>query len=165
MIRRIERQAHKFIGIQNGLGRHLDYLLATQAPPVILDKMLYAAQIIYVLAPVAVKLSLLLLYKRIFVTTMHRKFTIVLYGMGSFVLIYGTVFLFLSIFICTPISSFWTIQEGWCFDEWGYTLSYSVVNIITDFTIWALPIPLVWSLYLPKGQKIGLSLVFLLGLL
>ena len=127
--------------------------------------MLYAAQIIYVLAPVAVKLSLLLLYKRVFVTATPRKFRIVLYGMFTFIMLYGTIFLFLSIFICTPITRFWTLEEGWCFDVWNYTVSYSVINIVTDFTVWAMPIPLVWSLYLPKGQKVGLSLVFLLGLL
>lgn len=123
----------------------------------------YIGQILYLLGPVAVKLSLLLLYRRVFAS---KNFGIATYALGAFIVTYSVIFLFLSIFYCSQPSTFWNDPASTrFFDLWDYTLSYSVVNITTDFIIWALPLPMVWRLHLPRGQKIGLSLIFLLGLL
>lgn len=45
-------------------------------------------------------------------------------------------------------------------------ISYSVgiFNVVTDFYLLILPLPAVWSLQLPIRQKIGVSAIFLTGL-
>lgn len=71
---------------------------------------------------------------------------------------------FLAIFNCRPISAFWT-TEGTCLDFKQFAIGYAIVNIISDFAVWLMPIPRVWNIQLPRPQKIALSLIFALGLL
>jgi hypothetical protein len=39
----------------------------------------------------------------------------------------------------------------------------AILNIITDFLMLLLPIPLLWKLQVPLTQKLGLALIFALG--
>lgn len=77
---------------------------------------------------------------------------------------WAIVMTFLSIFNCKPISAFWT-HEGTCLNFKQFTIGYAIVNIITYFAIWLMPIPSVWQIQLPTPQKIAVSLIFALGLL
>jgi hypothetical protein len=143
----------------NGLGKHRDTL-----PPeniAIFSELLYFFQIFYVLGPPTVKLSLLFLYRRIFE---HTRFLRMVYGMMALMIVWAIIMTFLAIFNCKPISAFWTM-EGTCLDFKQFAIGYAIVNIITDFTIWLMPIPSVWKIQLPKPQKIALCLIFVLGLL
>lgn len=78
------------------------------------------------------------------------------------IIIWGLVNLFLVIFFCVPISALWT-GKGKCLNLDPY--SYAVINVLTTLVVWAMPIPRVWKLQLPRGQKVALSLIFALGLL
>ncbi|KAJ5109757.1 hypothetical protein N7532_002402 [Penicillium argentinense] len=120
---------------------------------------LYFIQITYVPAPTAVKLSLLFLYRRIFI---HTRFVYLVYTMIGVILIWGMINTFLVIFFCTPISAMWT-GKGNCLNVDPYI--YAVVNVVTTVIVWAMPIPRVWSLQLPRGQRVGISFIFALGLL
>jgi hypothetical protein len=51
---------------------------------------------------------------------------------------------------------------GICLDEGKTTLANGVVNTVADLITTSLPIPMIWSLRMPLGQKIGV--MFLLGL-
>lgn len=77
---------------------------------------------------------------------------------------WAIIMVFLSIFNCNPISAFWT-HEGTCLNFKQFAIGYAIVNIITDFAIWLMPIPSVWRIQLPTPQKIAVSLIFALGLL
>lgn len=116
-------------------------------------------QIAYVPAPPAVKLSLLFLYRQMFQYTRLLWFV---YGMMVLIVVWGTINLFLVTFFCTPISALWTVN-GKCLELDPY--SYAVINVVTTLIVWALPIPRVWRLQIPRGQKVALSLVIALGLL
>lgn len=107
------------------------------------------------------KLALLFLYRRIFE---HTRFLLMINGMIAFVAVWVTLMTFLAIFNCNPISAFWT-QEGTCLDFKEFAIGYAIVNIVTDFTVWLMPIPSAWKIQLPTPQKIALSLIFALGLL
>jgi len=63
---------------------------------------------------------------------------------------------------CIPIEHLWTFEEGYChpYAVWN---ANSVINIVTDFLIFCLPLPGIFSLRLPKRKKIGLCVVFTLG--
>ena len=39
----------------------------------------------------------------------------------------------------------------------------SIPNIITDVVILLLPLPMIFTLHISQSQKLGLSMVFLLG--
>lgn len=84
--------------------------------------------------------------------------------MALLVAMWGITSTFISIFNCTPVSAFWT-RKGSCLDFKKFGIGYAIVNITTDFEVWLMPMPSVWSIQLPTSQKIALCLIFLLGLL
>lgn len=94
-----------------------------------------------------------------------RKFQICSYVVGSFVLALGIAILFESIFQCSPISYDWhkSIDIGSCIDQMAFYRVVSPLNVLTGVLILALPMPLVWKLHAPRGQKLALTGVFLLG--
>jgi hypothetical protein len=67
---------------------------------------------------------------------------------------------------CIPVQYFWdkTI-EGYCPDSTPERWMSSVGNIVTDFVILLLPVPVIWRLRIAKGQKLALGAVFGLGFL
>ncbi|KAJ5497890.1 hypothetical protein N7453_006941 [Penicillium expansum] len=149
-----------FVGCRiNGLGKHRETLSPEKVA--IFAELLYFFQIFYVLAPPTVKLALLFLYRRIF---QHSSFLRVVNGMIIFISVWTIIMTFLAIFNCKPISAFWT-TEGTCLNFKQFAIGYAIVNIISDFAVWLMPIPRVWEIQLPKPQKIALSLIFALGLL
>ena len=115
----------------------------------------------YLAAVWSVKLSLLLLYLRIFLSkTFHR----IVYGIMA-LLILSFVAVFISWFtLCRPISAYWD-GKGDCANVTAYLKAVGSFNAGLDFVVWVLPIPMVWKLQLPIFRKIELSIVFLLGLL
>ncbi|KAJ5577848.1 uncharacterized protein N7459_006812 [Penicillium hispanicum] len=108
------------------------------------------------------KISLLLFYVRIFY---KRHFRVCAYIVGSLVLGVGITVLFESIFQCSPISYGWnpTVSDGSCLDQTSFYRAIWPFNVLTGLLIWVLPMPYVWSLHAPKGQKMALTGVFLLG--
>jgi hypothetical protein len=124
-------------------------------------KTLYAFNLVYVATPPAIKLCILLMYKRIFAT---REFVLATKIVGSVLFIWFLVCFLMGIFNCLPIDSFWDPNiQGTCISFEYYSIGYAVVNISTDIVILALPIRVVWNLQLPRGQKIALTLIFMLG--
>ncbi|KAJ6443608.1 hypothetical protein O9K51_04787 [Purpureocillium lavendulum] len=117
-------------------------------------------QIAYCITPPIIKLSLLFLYGRVFPSP---RFRALLYATGGLLVVWATATLFLTVFTCHPIESFWT-HEGKCMDFKMAGIGYSIVNIGTDFAVWLMPIPIMWRVQLPLAQKIALSIIFLLGL-
>ena len=145
--------------IQLGLGRHLQLVNSPDNIRLLLI-LLYVASIIYKLGAAAIKASLLLLYKRVFIS---RGFKWLVCAVGAYVLTYGLVLVLLTAFACSPVEASWT-GKGSCPHSRTYAISYAVLNIVADCIVWLMPIPTVWSLQMPIGHKIGLSFVFLLGL-
>lgn len=73
--------------------------------------------------------------------------------------------LFGSIFSCTPVPFFWNkdIHGGHCINLMAFWFSNASFNILSDIAIIILPIPVLKALNLPKKQKYGLILVFIMG--
>ena len=152
--------AHHPPGRRNGLGLHQD--LVPEANVTEFRHLLYYFQIFYVVGPPTIKLSLLFLYKRIF--SISRRFLYLIYAVGALVVVWLLVGLFLGIFDCVPIESFW-LDGGRCIDFKKFGIGYAIVNITTDFAVWLMPIPSAWKLRLPLGQKIAVTVIFGIGLL
>lgn len=100
---------------------------------------------------------------------------IAIWTIFGIIIIYGGWAFFSSIFICWPIDAFWNFtDEFWkftapdafkeqCLDPEKFYVAHAGLNIGTDILILALPIPGLRHLMLPRGQKIALMLVFMLG--
>ncbi|BDD58899.1 hypothetical protein MAP00_004140 [Monascus purpureus] len=145
------------------IGRHVAYVAQRPEKLVILQKGLYANQILdfpFTVAPA--KLSILLFFIRIFDFT---KFKILAYVVGALVLGHGIGVLLSAIFQCSPIAYTWdkTIVGGSCFDQEAFYRYVSPPNILTDVLILLMPLPFVWGLHTRLGQKLALTGVFLLG--
>ena len=128
-------------------------------------QILLAIQILYFSSAVAIKISLILLYYRIFGVV--RWFRWLLAVAWTIVLLYYIIALFIAIFECTPVAFYWdkTIAGGTCINESGFYRWNGVANLLIDFMILCLTMPMVWRLELVTRQKISLSCIFLLGLL
>ncbi|KAJ6179618.1 hypothetical protein N7519_010079 [Penicillium mononematosum] len=148
---------------RGGLGYHLEYVAQTPSKLVILQKGLYANQILdfpFTVAPA--KISILLFYVRIFPV---HKFQIFAYIVGAVVLGHGIGVLLAAVFQCSPIAYTWdkTIVGGSCFNQEAFFRYVSPPNILTDVLVLIMPLPYVWKLHAHVGHKVALTGVFLLG--
>ena len=124
-----------------------------------------AVQILYFSTAVAIKTSLILLYFRIF--GVIKWFRVLLIGAEVVVALYFIVDVLVAIFECHPVAFYWdkTIKGGKCINENQFYRWNGVANLLIDFMIWSLTLPVIWHLQLNNKQKLSLSGVFLLGLL
>lgn len=71
---------------------------------------------------------------------------------------------FFSIFLCVPVSYFWTRREpGRCLDVQKLYMSQGILNVIGDLLVIVLPIPALRSLKTSRKEKIALMAIFALG--
>jgi hypothetical protein len=109
------------------------------------------------------KISILLQYQRIFSNTVLRK--IIMFGLG-FLGLWGITLCFLLPMVCMPVATFWDPDVGgFCLDNGTIWYVMAGVNVVTDFAVFTMPIPVISSLHLPTRQKAMLLIVFTLGIL
>ncbi|KAG7007457.1 hypothetical protein G7Y79_00009g025660 [Physcia stellaris] len=113
------------------------------------------------------KVSLLLFLYRIF--RVDRKFRVVSWIIGAVVVIWTTVSFFLMVFTCSPINATWNHKlrldpKTHCGKPQNVVIYQGYCNIITDFCLLILPIPLVWNLQMNMRKKLGLAFVFATGI-
>ncbi|KAI3396868.1 hypothetical protein diail_11572 [Diaporthe ilicicola] len=146
--------------VSHGLGRMaVDVPLDQQAQ---LSKTLFAMEFAYVTTIVLIKHSILLMYIRIF--PRERKLRITAYIVAAVVTAWGIALYFVFLFQCSPARKAWTPSvEGHCIEYNWIQIGNAVPNIMTDFLILCMPIPLVLKLHITVYQKFALSLTFSLG--
>ena len=85
----------------------------------------------------------------------------------TIVLLNFLVCVLVAVFECHPVSFYWdkSIKNGSCINETQFYRWNGVANLLVDFVIWSLTLPVIWHLNLNTRQKISLSAVFVLGLL
>ncbi|KAJ5082052.1 hypothetical protein N7532_011095 [Penicillium argentinense] len=146
-----------------GLGYHIDEVTHPNHKIAMIKKGFFALELLdfpFTITPA--KISLLLFYLRIFNV---RKFQITTYIVGSLVLAVGITVFFGTIFQCTPVDYGWdkSSGSGSCVDQITFYRGVSPVNALTGIMILIMPLPLIWQLHAPRGQKLALTGVFLLG--
>lgn len=113
------------------------------------------------MALTTIKLSIILLYRRIFpVASLHK----VIYCITAYIIIWQVFQTLDSIFACIPVSGYWdhTIRAK-CRNELVDIIIGGVQNIVTDVIILCLPLPILWTLQTSKQNKIQLTGLFTLG--
>ncbi|KAI1417948.1 hypothetical protein F5Y13DRAFT_199079 [Hypoxylon sp. FL1857] len=141
-----------------GFGRHI--IAVTDVRMMVILNI--CTEVTYCFTMVFIKLSMLALYGRIFP---QQSFRIWLWSIGVFLVAWAISGSFSAIFQCTPISFYWNPVEddGFCINYGLQMLISSIINIITDFVILLLPVPLIWKLHTTKQKKRLLILTFALG--
>lgn len=118
--------------------------------------------VVYNLAQIMTKVSFLLQYRRIFQDRFTRTACLVLLVLLG---VWGVVQEILVGFACIPVSVFIPSQAAICIDSLTVWYLTSIMNIVTDFFVFMVPMPAIRGLQLQRKQKILVTSVFCLGFL
>ncbi|PIG88104.1 hypothetical protein AARAC_001558 [Aspergillus arachidicola] len=126
-------------------------------------KTILAAAVIYVPALAFAKVGLVILYHRII--NKQPAYTWTLHTISAIICGYSLAIMLALIFACNPIQRNWdsSITRGSCIDRSGLYIATAVTNIVSDFALVLVPVPLVLGLQMPRIQKFGLLCMFLVG--
>ena len=127
-------------------------------------KYVYADNILYTLTLPTIKLSILLMYRRIF--SRVKIFQYFTFAVGFLLLGWLIGVLLAQIFTCVPVNGAWDIivqASAKCIDTTAFYYGNAISNLLTDVIILCLPMPLIWQLQMNTHKKLALSGVLLLG--
>ncbi|KAJ9165690.1 Integral membrane protein [Coniochaeta hoffmannii] len=142
-----------------GAGRHLTVVNPSLIP--LYFRSFYVSIVLYNAALTSVKFTFLLQYYRIFEVRKMQKAILIA---GIFIGCWTISQLLITIFTCHPISKFWNSSlPGSCIPSLPFWYINAAGNILTDVTIFVLPLPALRSLNLHRNQKIVLLAIFSLG--
>ena len=72
----------------------------------------------------------------------------------------------LKIWECTPRAKIWNKSiEGTCLNIAKVLNADGVFNTLSDFSILLVPVKALWTLQMKMGRKVGIGLVFTVGLM
>ncbi|KAJ5782451.1 hypothetical protein N7457_004225 [Penicillium paradoxum] len=147
--------------LYNGLGTHIIEVSPEQI--VIYLKTLFTGSILYTCCIASIKLSILMLYRRIFpIKAMKYSVNVV----SMIVILWAACGIVAGCFTCIPTEKLWHPElPGGCMNLSKFYYGLQIPNILTDAIILLMPIHIVWSLPISKAQKLGLSGIFVLGFL
>lgn len=125
--------------------------------------------ILFPLVHFFIKMSILLLYQRIF-TTANRAFVTGLYAIMTYVTVWFIVTLLVVIFNCTPIDFFWrqiepVTPDGFCVQHIPAEVGLGILNTIGDLATLILPTLALWNLQMSTKRKVAVAAIFLIGIL
>ena len=115
-----------------------------------------------------IKLSVLLLYRRLFVIvgSLFKFYSLAMCGV---IALWCLSFFFAFAFQCgTDITNWWTsvaTVEAYCDNTSAIIVAFGISDVVTDIMILITPLPIVWRLQMSTANKVGLMAVFLLGML
>ena len=125
-------------------------------------EILLASEEVYLLAIKSAKLAVILCYLRI---SPQKIFRISLYVTMTFVVSYHIALILALIFACNPIQKSWdaTILTGHCINRPAAYLTNGILNVVSDFIILLLPLPMIKNIQMPLRQKILVVSFFSVG--
>ncbi|GCB17918.1 hypothetical protein AAWM_00803 [Aspergillus awamori] len=143
-----------------GFGRHVAALPTKEVETFMMGDYIFSH--FYDVAIASTKLSVLALYYRIFITP---KFRLVIILTVVWVILWLMTMEIVLGLECRPIAKFWNSSvEGTCFNLVAFSYFTNIANLVTDIWIFLLPLPIILHLQITKNKKIGLSLLFSVGL-
>ncbi|KAI1265008.1 hypothetical protein F5Y18DRAFT_436429 [Xylariaceae sp. FL1019] len=125
----------------------------------------YIAGLLYNSAIAPVKVAILVEWMRIFSPRNHNAF----WWLCQIVLWINTVYYIAATIVeamqCTPRARIWDpTVDGTCLPTKVVEVASSTINVISDVVILVAPQFVIWRLQLSKGKKVGVALVFAVGL-
>ena len=146
--------------VVHGYGRHAKSLTHDEITTAL--KWFYVAQILYKVVVALHRISFLCLYLRIFIDKTFR----LLCKIGiTFTALCNIAYIIVTIFQCLPVEAIWNkaVKHASCIDSEAFWFSFAIINIISDVTILALPIPQILKLHLSWRNKLGVTAIFMMG--
>ncbi|KAL4795365.1 hypothetical protein BDV19DRAFT_363010 [Aspergillus venezuelensis] len=126
----------------------------------------FAIETLYIASITLTKLSMLLLYLRLFPEKTMRMAIFITLGLTA---AWGLSLLLSNVFSCTPVSYIWHSwdgeHEGSCISHEKVMWTHAITNIVFDVLIIALPMPTLLKLNMSMKKKIGVVIMFGVGLL
>ncbi|KAJ5241826.1 uncharacterized protein N7469_000153 [Penicillium citrinum] len=142
-----------------GFGQHIANLTKENKAKTL--KLFFISQAFYKLTMNMTKMSILMLYLRIFI---QRWFRIICYILLCIIASYMIAAFFASIFQCIPVARAWNKTiPGSCIDITANWYANAGFSIATDIIILALPMYPIYNSKIVLGRKIALMCVFALG--
>lgn len=125
-----------------------------------------AASTIYILCLACAKLAILMFYYALLNVMQFWKY--VIYIVSGIIVAYTLAIFFALIFACHPVERNWDpIPQFWdmdyCIDRTGLYLATALTNTTSDIILILIPIPIIWRLHVPVGQKLGIAAIFGVG--
>ncbi|KAI6880731.1 hypothetical protein KC360_g7098 [Hortaea werneckii] len=130
--------------------------------------MFFVLEFVYIGILVITKISILLLYLRIFPSTVSTWFRVTVWIVIGLCSAYCLAMWFSILFECDPIGYNWTRWDGEhkgnCINARALIYSSSTINIVLDLMVFFLPFPKLMKLEVSGRKKVGICLTFVLGL-
>ncbi|KAL2274803.1 hypothetical protein FJTKL_02707 [Diaporthe vaccinii] len=148
-----------------GAGRHVWALRTEEVVETSLY--LFALGIIYSLAAMAIKMSIILLYVRVF-STANTVFRRCIFTAEFLTMALSVIFIVVILAACRPMQFFWTrfdgVSEGTCIDISSFFVAFSIFNVSVDVFLLILPIPMVLKLHMSVRKKLIVCALMMLGI-
>ncbi|RKF64650.1 putative integral membrane protein [Erysiphe neolycopersici] len=142
-----------------GFGKHMWQIPLNEGLQLV--KPFYALQFLYIAVQVLAKISLLLVYQRIYPSSKFQR--ICTWGI-AFVAMHGVAFTFTILFQCRPIESSWNPNiNKKCLSAPAIGFAGAGFSIVEDLVIIILPLPQLLRLQVKTAQKIALIFMFSIG--
>ena len=127
-----------------------------------LYKSVYVTMVLYGPCAFFIKTSILLFLTRVFAP--FRRAVIGIYIFIGFMLAYYLPVVIIKSIICHPVRLFWDHDvPGKCFNQRALILADSVISVLSDLIIFALPLPLASDLHMPLKKKLRVAAIFSAG--
>lgn len=124
---------------------------------------LFTGSILYTCCIGCIKLSILMLYKRLFPV---KSMNIMVWIVSAIVVLWAFGGILVGCFTCVPIEKLWNpMMPGGCLNMGKFYYGLQIPNIVTDAMILFMPMHAVWGLPISRAQKFGLSGIFVVGFL
>lgn len=109
------------------------------------------------------KISILLLYRRLFALSRISRYCI--YSAIAWTTMIASLAIIVDVALCAPEpgKSFSVHTGRRCESQAIWSVTQGCLNVLLDFFILYIPIPIVWKLQMDRRKKIGVSAVFLTG--
>ncbi|KAK3934704.1 hypothetical protein QBC46DRAFT_426015 [Diplogelasinospora grovesii] len=142
------------------LGRDLTSISLSQLTTVL--KLYYVVAQLFPLNQVFAKLSILLLYHRIF--SVNRTYAKWIIFLGVLQTVWAVAAVLTQLLQCTPVHSYWDVLTlGTCFGEVPMLVGFEVPNSLLDFAMVALVLIMLRDLQIRTSTKWKLAFLFAVG--
>lgn len=122
-------------------------------------------EVLYVLSIALTKISMLLLFLRLFP---HEGFRLATKLVLAFTTIWALAIFLTKVLSCRPLSYFWTRwdgeHEGTCLSHENIIWAHASINIFLDLVIIGLPMPTLLRMNLSWRKKLAICSMFAVGI-
>jgi hypothetical protein len=122
-------------------------------------------QVFYATTLGLIKISICLFLMRIF--SAANRFRMYAWIVIASATAWSILVILTAFVLCTPFAFSWdnTIPGGKCADQTAWFIAIGVLDLTVDLMILVLPMPVIWKLQLPVGNRIALLGIFCVGVL